>query len=78
MRGLIWILGIVIVAIGMYGVSPPDWSQAPVEASRTAARTESRSMVVRLAKAGQAMRQREAPPAGPVVATEAAISFDAK
>jgi hypothetical protein len=78
MRGLIWVLGCVIVAMGMYCASSPRWMEVAPDAVRPIVKIEPRSLVVRLAEAGQARRQREAATAGAVVLQETAIFFDAK
>lgn len=66
MRGLLWLVGVVVVAIGVYLASPPRWAGEATGAASQAARSDSRSLVVRLAKAGQAMRERDVRPAGAV------------
>lgn len=77
MRGLVWMVGIVAVAAAMYWANPPRWAESTVEVPRNVARSDSRSLVVRLAKAGQAMREREIRPAGLVVEGEGMHSFGA-
>lgn len=72
MRGLCWIVGIVVVAVGLFLVSPPRWGEAPVRGTGgTVATSQARSLMVRLAKAGQSMRERVP------VSERATNSFDA-
>ena len=77
MRGLCWMLGAVLVAIGVYWLSPPLTPPTPPRATPVTVRAASRSLVARLAEAGQARREREAA-AVTVEASEAALFFDAK